>query len=870
MPDRDVRTEQGPSGGDQGTPPLVVPLFDAEAASAAAVGGKALGLSRLAEVEARVPEGFVVTAAALRRFLGSAELTPPGPDASDEDLTEFQARVRETAIPEDLARVLAGTYRDRLGPGKSVAVRSSGALEDLAEASFAGIYETRLNVRGVEPVLESVRACWASLWAPRVRQYADARHREGDGGTAMAVIVQEMVDARVSGVLFTVNPLDGREEEMLVESAFGLGEAVVSGRVDADRFVLDAGTGRPLERTPAHKDFEVVTVGDGTREVPLPPEKATALSLSDAELRDLAQVGRRVQAHFGRPMDVEWAYDGDRLFLLQARPVTSLSFSPEVGEWTTADFRDGGVSSDVCTPFMWSLYDEALSVSMPEYFKRLRLIPGDHRATWGRMFFGRPYWNLGEVKGALSRIPGYDEASFHADMGVEVDPEFEAETTPTTLRGVLSALPSLLALERLYRERLEVNRAFVEAFQARIRAYDLTPGAVAQLDDGSFLERYRSLISELYLETETNYFYTIYNTSNAKLDLEKVLKKVGKALGEEVDAPALLGGLRDLSHLRPMKEMHRIVRDLAERDADLDDDTVREFARRWRHRGRKELDIRVPRWSEDLDHVRAMMESALAGHDPDDDPRAREEARHRAYRETLGELEGGLRWRPLLRVSLRRKLRRMRRYAWWREEMRDHSTFVYYLVRLWTLDAARRAVARGRLEARDDVWFLSWRQVIELLDGRLQPREARTEVARGRYVHRSFRNFDNPDEIGAHFRSDDADPAGDDVLRGTPCAGGVATGRARVLRSLDEAARVQKGEVLVARFTDPGWTPLFGRIAGVVTETGGVLSHAAVISREYGIPAVLGVPGATEAIGDGDRIRVHGGEGLVEIRERAD
>ncbi|MDZ7778417.1 MAG: PEP-utilizing enzyme [Gemmatimonadota bacterium] len=210
----------------------------------------------------------------------------------------------------------------------------------------------------------------------------------------------------------------------------------------------------------------------------------------------------------------------------------------------------------------------------------------------------------------------------------------------------------------------------------------------------------------------------------------------------------------------------------------------------------------------------------------------------------------------------------MRRYAWWREEMRDRSTFMYYLVRRWTLEAARRATGAGRLAEAGDIWFLSWRDVVALLEGRLEPARARALIEQGRHVHRSFRDFDNPDEIGAHFRAGEIDLEGD-VRRGTPCAGGVVTGRARVLEHLDEAGRVEPGDILVTAFTDPGWTPLFARIAAVVTETGGVLSHAAVISREYGIPAVLEVSGATEAIADGDRIRVDGDRGLVEIVERA-
>ncbi|MDZ7778416.1 MAG: PEP/pyruvate-binding domain-containing protein [Gemmatimonadota bacterium] len=550
-------TPKSPRERTEGSLPLVVPLLEGKNAEIEELGGKAGGLRRLVEAEVRVPDGFVVTGAALTRFLDSVGLAPPEPDAPEDEVAAFRDRLRSAPLPEEVAEAVGRAHRERLRPDAPVAVRSSGSREDLEGSSFAGIYETRLNVRGIDAVLDAVRACWVSLWAPRVEAYA--RHRGDRSRRAMAVVVQEMVEARVSGVLFTVNPLDGREEEMLVEAVFGLGEGAVSGRVEADRFVVDAWEGAVLDRTVGRKELKVMPTEQGVEEVPLSAEEAGAPTLSDPELSELAEAGRRIQVHFGRPMDVEWAYGDQGLFILQARPVTGLSFSPDVGEWTTADFRDGGVSSDVCTPFMWSLYRETLSISLPGYLRRLRLLPEGHEATWGRMFFGRPYWNLGEVKKALSRIPGYDEAAFHADMGVEVDADFEATTTPTTFRGVLSALPTLVALNRLYRERLEANRAFVDAFEGRVEPYDLDDEALRALDDGSFLEKYRRLVREHYLDTETSYFLTIYNTSNAKQDLEKVLKRVGRARGEAVDAPALLSGLRDLSHLRPMKEMHGIV-----------------------------------------------------------------------------------------------------------------------------------------------------------------------------------------------------------------------------------------------------------------------------------------------------------------------
>jgi len=832
--------------------PLVLPLEAAATAAVAEIGGKAAGLAALLAAGLPVPEGVVVTADACRGLLAAAGVDGApaelarrvaAPAAPDEEawLAAMRGRIEVAEVPAPLASAL----RDALAVLGDVplAVRSSGIAEDLAHASFAGQYESFLGVTGEAAVADALGACVASLFGARVAAYL--RGRAGPvPALGIAVVVQRLARADAAGVLFTVNPLTGREEEAVIEAVPGLADALVSGRANADTLVVDAAAGAVRERRMA----------------------GAAAVLADAEALALAELGARAQEALGHPLDVEWVREGGRLALVQARPVTRLHFAPDVGEWTTADFRDGGVSSGVCSPFMWSLYERAFDVSMPAYLRSLGLLPRGHAAKWTRMFFARPYWNVAEAKAAVLPLPGFVERNFDLDLGIEPAYEGPGRTTRTSVGSVLRALPVLARLLRGYRRRLAANAAFLRTFPDRAAPFELAGGALAALDAGAFRARYEAVLA-LQHETETAYFETIYNTSNAKLDLSVPLSRARARAGGALDYGRLVGGLADLSHLRPMKDLHDTLGRIRAEGRAITDGDVAAFAGRWPHRGRKELDLRVPRWPDDLPFVRETMERALAAWRPEDDPVAASRAQHDAYLAERARALGALRGRPLDRAGLRRRLARLRRFTWWREEMRDRSSYAYALVRRFAVEAGRRLVAAGALAAPDDVFLLRSEEVGAALAGALPPDEVRRRARAGERLVRSYRAFRPPNEIGARraFDEDAPPPASGPTLHGTPCSPGRARGTARVVASVEEAQRLLPGDVLVAPFTDPGWTPLFPRLAAVVTETGGLLSHAAVIAREYGIPAVLAVPGATRLVQDGAPVVVDGGRGTVEL-----
>lgn len=654
--------------------------------------------------------------------------------------------------------------------GLPLAVRSSACAEDGLHTSFAGQFRSFLNLRSTAQVEEAMDRCRASLHDLAASEYC--RHHSLDPARLrMEVIVQRMIEPELAGVAFTVNPATGADE-VVIEACAGLADGLLAGRA-----------------------------------APLPPGHPL-LKMHEAEI---AATARAIQRHFGAPQDIEFAVAGGVLYILQARPVTRIGFGPEVGEWTNADFRDGGVSSGVCSPLMWSLYDFIWDDALKDFLRRLHLLREDFPA--GRMFFGRPYWNLGAVKRCLERLPGYVERAFDDDLSVTPRYEGAGRQTPVTLLGLLRALPTLLAVPGIYRAQESAARTLLAgAFDAIERRYESAEGDV----DGAF----RRLIDEDYRRVEGTYFRTIFALCLAKIDF--------KASFPDADYAALAAGLPALRHVAPV----HALRALAARGSGDVGPLLREF----RHHGRLGLDVIAPRWDEDRAYVEGLLHavSPSAGSDP---LPAYEQARAEALRRLPF-------WR---RRGFTRKLDRLRRFVWLREELRDLSSRMYYLIRRHALEIARR---RG---LGDDIFFMTFREVIA---------DDRSNITQARAVYEGHRHFRAPNEIGDRYAAAVAPAPG--ALRGIAASPGTARGPVHRARNVAEALQAAPGAVLVCPFTDPGWTPALDRVVAVVTETGGLLSHAAVICREFGIPAVLGVPDALHRLRDGQTVVVRGGEGVVE------
>ena len=666
--------------------------------------------------------------------------------------------------PTDLAAAVA-----RLG--MPLAVRSSATVEDGRDASFAGQFLTFLNLATPAAVAEAVRRCRASASDARVLAYCRA-HGVDPARLRVEVILQRMVQPELAGVAFTVNPMTGAEE-VVIEAVPGLADSLLAGRAS------------PL------------------------PESDPRLARHAPRIASLA---RRVQRHFGAPQDVEFAVEGDRVTVLQARPITRIAFSADIGEWTNADFRDGGVSSAVCTPLMWSLYSLVWEHTLKGFLDEVGLLEGDFQA--GRPFFGRPYWNLGAVKRCLARLPGYREREFDADLNIEAVREGDGLATPVTLRGLLRTLPTLVAIRRFFANQEAFDRALLGGAFARLVSRYESGRADAET-------RFRELVERDYFLVEQNYFRTVFAASLAKL--------VFTASFPDLDHRSLVTALPPLRHFAPV----HALRELAARG----DSDVTPLLRRFRHHSRRGLDLRAPRWDEDRGLVEELLRTLPARNG--DDPGV-------AYARARRSAAARMRWPQRRRFE--RQLDRLRAWIWLREEMRDLSSQMYYLIRRDVLEIARR---RG---LGDDLFFMTYQELAA---------DDRSNVERNRERHESYRNFKAPNEIGSRYPFIRHTPDGS--LRGIGASPGRARGLARVCQSVEEAARAERGAILVCPFTDPGWTPVLDRFAGVVTETGGLLSHAAVICREFGIPAVLGVAAATDRIPGGRMISLDGATGQIEL-----
>ena len=781
-------------------------------------GSKAATLHELAAAGFAVPPGFVVGATA---------------DISDVDDDELHDWVKAVG-------------------GFPVAVRSSGTAEDLDEASFAGLYETYLDVRDVETLRRRIADCRESIRNERVLAYL---YRQGidPSRAAVSVLVQRLVDARIAGVGFSIDPVTGIEEHALVECCAGLGERLVSGRTTPSRAVIRLSDGAVVEQAAGE---------DG-------------VTLSAAQAEKLADLLLRAQAARHRPQDVEWAIDGDgKLWLLQSRAITAIRWRTDAGQLTDADFRDGGVSARVCTPLMFSLYANAFQYSMQNFWVGLRLLDREVEPTWIAMYYGRAYWNVDAVKERYANIPGYDEQLFDTVLGINKDygpagPR-RAPTTPATIARVL---PTALALERGYRRQLNVVARFASGWPAVHALWQRRVARMALADDATFAAELTECLLSFHAATERTYFTTIYNNTSVQSDFKKALERADEATGETTSMIDLMGGLAEISHMALQRGIVRLHGVAVENGFDCLDwkQALEDFLETHGFHADMELELTCPRWSEEPERVRALIEGMVRAGTPPADPEAGLTEQRRRFETRLRSLRRQVRRNPLHRIrfsrSIDKHVGRMRRYLVAREQMRDFSSQCYAIVRAYVVEAGRRFAANGRLAVESDIFMLSIEEIAELAEGRLSLGDVTGRVAFRRAMYEGYRDISPPHELGGGIADQAASRTSNNGvgLSGLGCSPGVVEGTARVVPTLADIGQVRQGDILVTKFTDPGWTPALGLVAGVVTEVGGLLSHAAVIGREYGIPAVLNVGGATEALRSGQWIRVDGGSGHVTV-----
>lgn len=878
---------------------LVLPLAAIRLKDLPRVGGKAAHLGEMLAAGLPVPAGFVVTTEAFDQFMQSL------PEAGDwlkrlehggaEDApASMRDQLSALALPAAVAAAITAALATE--PGGAWAVRSSATVEDSPEASFAGQHDSWLNVRGTAAVLEAVKACWRSLFSERAIAYRQRKHVT-PGRARMAVVVQRFVAADAAGVMFTRDPTGGGADTVLIEAAFGLGESVVQGRVTPDRLRVSRADFRVAGREAGMKSLRVVAAGQGVCEERLAREKATAPVLDDITAARLARLGLVAERVFPGPLDIEWGVCHGEIWLLQARAVTVwpgarvLNFEDRQ-VWTNAN--SGEVLPDVMTPMTWSLVQIFGQVLVESFFLRAGVKLKLEQLIG--LVAGRMYFNFNTVCAVAHRLRGvkYDRSmevlmGGHQDAWVALQRvKLSAADLPEIKlnRWKLGTYLLTMTWQLLSRSPRQYEAATV---QIRQNDEELAGAQLAALSDEALLARLMPAAGSGNLEkwwpVDAIGFSVVFYVLLFGL-CDRWFKTAGRNL-----ANRLLAGAGVMDDVAAGHELWRLAEQAARmpevrtvllggepfvavaarlkssRDGLAFLEHWEAFMRQHGHHTRGEIEFYNPRWSECPDFVlglvRGYVEAIQAGHAG---PMARQAAlaadRLAAEQECLARLA------PWRRPVFRFVFRRARRAGQLRENLKSELVRWLACLRQFLLELGRRLVARGRLAQPDDIFFLELPE-LPLACQRETGNDWRGLVAGRRAEYERNVKVTPPPVVVGRFDAEAFMPEAVDgsvkVFHGLGLSTGKVTGRARVILRSDAAERVQPGEILVAPFTDPGWTPYFVAAAGIVMDLGGLLSHGSIVAREFGIPAVVNVGPATKIIRTGQWLEVDADRGVVRV-----
>ena len=822
----------------------------------AVVGGKGAHLGELSRIEGiRVPAGFCVTTDAFRRILAEASiddqldrLSRLKPD-DREVIRALSAEVRRTlegiAIPDDLVAAITRALA-RLGEQAAYAVRSSATAEDLPTASFAGQQDTYLNVVGPAAILQHVSRCWASLFTERAVTY---RLRNGfhQRKVHMAVVVQQMVFPQAAGILFTADPVTGNRKIASVEAVLGLGEALVSGLVNPDVYKV--------------RDGEVVAKA----------QRQEQPALTDAQVVRLAQLGRRIEAHFGRPQDIEWCLADDDFQIVQSRPITTLFPIPAAGDRENHVYVSVGhqqMMTDPIKPLGLAVWQMTAPRPMAEAGGRLfvdvtqGLASPASRDSMLRLLAKSDPLIGDALQILLDRgdfIPSLPDAApgwvapggGHAS--VETDPAIPAELIAR----------SEASIAELKRDIQEKSGAELLDF---IRA-DIQEPKRVQFDPRNLQVIMAGMEAAWWLNEKLQAWLGEKNVADtlAQSAPHNVTSEMGLALLDVADVirphPEVVAFLERVEDEGFLDELPSLAGGREARDA------IRGWLDKYGMRGVGEIDITRPRWSERPSMLVPMLLGNIRNFEPGAAKRRFEQGLQEAANKEQ-EVLARLRVLPdgdQKAEETKRMIDRVRTFSGYREYPKYRMVSRYFVYKQALMKESERLVQAGVLRDKEDIFYLRFDEIEEVM----RTHQVNDQLIRERKdAFASYQALTPPrvltsegEAVAGSYRRDDF-PAG--ALVGLPVSAGTVEGRARVILDMAEAD-LEPGDILVTAYTDPSWTPLFVAIQGLVTEVGGLMTHGAVIAREYGLPAVVGVVHATRLIQDGQRIRVHGTDGYVEI-----
>ncbi|MFI0815946.1 rifamycin-inactivating phosphotransferase [Streptomyces sp. NPDC021098] len=870
------------------TEQYVVDLEEVDETQVAVVGGKGAQLGGLSRIDGiRVPGGFCVTTDAFRRIMAEApsiddrldQLSRVNPD-DREAIRTLSARIRRTiegiAIPGDLAAAITGALA-RLGEQAACAVRSSATAEDLPTASFAGQQDTYLNVVGPAAILQHVSRCWASLFTERAVIY---RQRNGiDHRTVhMAVVVQQMVFSQAAGILFTADPVTGNRKVATVDAGFGLGEALVSGLVNPDVFTVR--DGEVVAKTIAAKQRAVHALpAGGTREVAIDSQRQEQPTLTDAQAVRLVRLGRRIEARFGRPQDIEWCLVDDDFQIVQSRPITTLFPIPETGDQENHVYLSVGhqqMMTDAMKPLGLSMWQLTARVPMHEAGGRLfvdatpRLASPAGRAGLLDVVGKHDPLFRYALDAVLDRddfLPSLPDAPPGTPQSAGPPPggaPAPIETDPALVTGLIErSQASIAAVERDIRTKSgpALFDFLLEAFEEHKRVLGdplNLPVIMAGMDATWWLN---DKLGEWLGEKNVADTLTLSAPGNVTSEMGLALLDVADVIRPHPEVVAFLQGVEDEGFLG---ELAKLTGGAEARDA------IETYLDRYGMRCVGEIDVTRPRWRERPSMLVPVILDNVRNFEPGAAERRFEEGRQKA-RQKEQDVLSRLRALPdgeQKADETKRMIDRVRTFIGYREYPKYDIVSRYFVYKQALLAEAERLVQADVLPEREDVFYLTFQEFHDVVRTNQVDDQLDQLIQQRKDAFRTYQALTPPrvltsdgEAITGAYRRDDV-PAG--ALIGLPVSAGTVEGRARVILDMAEAD-LEADDILVTSFTDPSWSPLFVGIAGLVTEVGGLMTHGAVIAREYGLPAVVGVEQATRLIRDGQRIRIHGTDGYVEI-----
>jgi pyruvate,water dikinase len=861
---------------------IILPLAD-PGASLEIAGGKGASLARLSAAGLPIPDGFHITTAAYRQFVAINNLQPQilealksvdpaQPGSLDAAAQVIQGLFAQASIPASITEQIEQAYALLPGVDLPVAVRSSATAEDLPELSFAGQQETLLNVHGIHALLEAVKSCWASLWTARAISYR-FQHQVDQDTVALAVVVQILLPAESAGILFTANPITGQRSEIFINAAWGLGEAIVGGKVTPDTIIADKQTGKVKQVDIADKALMTVRIQHGTEEVAVPAKQRKERVLDEAGVVDLVRLANQIESLYGVPQDIEWCQAEGQFYILQSRPITALPEEPEIPEppvpssWKLPKgaymaMRNNIVElmAEPLTPLFSTLGRSAINTSLnrllAQFFGRPGTMPEEIIITVN----GYAYYNGSLKGGQMLRI-------LFGSFGI-MKRMFRGAVERWTEQGrpqYFAAVESWRARPWKEMHTTELVAAAGELAEAAIDAYGcLLSGVIpaAWITEGIFTFVYNRLIKRHSDPLALTYMLGFDSTP---IQAEKSLFSLAEWAGT---CPTLANHIKTTPTSQLVSQLSK-----EQSPAGV---SVTEW-QEWQARFKKHLeqyghtiynlDFANPLPFDDPTPLLDACKMYLNGQgvNPTQRQQAAIEQREQATQAMDARLKG------FRRNWFHKTLARAQRYTVLREDGLAEVGYSYPLLRQMLGEVGRRLSRAGLIDQADDIYWLNQDEVNSAA-ARLDRGEALASLVnlvQERKALWKAQDRATPPLSIPNLKKRRTRRKSKDVLRGVAASPGRTTGLARVLHGPADFAQMQPGEVLVASITTPAWTPLFAMASAVVTDVGGPLSHGSIVAREYGIPAVLGTGDATKRIHSGQLITVDGGLGQVQIETRA-